>query len=751
MTSVKAEPYETIVNNGNSQNRVDVAIVGDGYTQAEQQKYKDDVQSLIQGHFGQEPFLEYRTFFNVHRIDVVSAQSGADHPERSSLVNTAFDATYNCSGIQRLICVNNSKVNTVTTNTLNPAQRDLIFVLVNDSEYGGSGGAVAVASTNAAAVDLILHEEGHSFGFLADEYGGPPPPNCSNSLEPSSVNATRETARAQIKWNQWIDPGTPLPTNTTNPGIPGLYEGAAYCDNGLYRPTYVSKMRSLSFPFEQINNEQLVKRIYNFVLPLDSRSPAGGGVTLPRGQTQSFSVSTPAPRTHNLTVSWLVDGLAQTVAPSFNFNSNNFSAGSHTVTATIHDGTSFVRSDPVQLLNATTSWNVNVVNASQVQLDAAFYNKGEGDVQVNLTVTRTGDLSGPLAVEYFTSDSAFSNACNVNSGAASSRCDYLTTVGSLRFAPNEGAKVIKIPIINDAYAEGNESFSFTIGNPSGGTLGSPSIASIQITDDDAVNGANPIDGSAFFVRQHYVDFLNREPDANGLNFWTGEIDNCTPKPQCTELKRINVSAAFFLAIEFQETGFLVYRFYMSSYGTPGPAPVPVEFLEFLADTQQMGQGVVVGVGNWQAQLESNKVAFSEDFVSRSRFLAKYPTTKTPAEFVDGMFAAARVVPSAPERNAAINEFNGAANTSEIAARGRALRRVADNPILVAFEKNRAFVLMQYFGYLRRNPFDPPESTRDFTGYNFWLAKLNQFGGNFINAEMVKAFITSGEYRQRFGP
>src|SRR2546426_12358468 len=89
-------------------------------------------------------------------------------------------------------------------------------------------------------------------------------------------------------------------------------------------------------------------------------------------------------------------------------------------------------------------------------------------------------------------------------------------------------------------------------------------------------------------------------------------------------------------------------------------------------------------------------------------------------------------------------------TADATARARALRRVAENSTLALQEFNRAFVLMQYFGYLRRNPNDPPETTLDFQGYNFWLNKLNVFNGNFIEAEMVKAFLNSTEYRQRFG-
>src|SRR6185295_8448657 len=123
-----------------------------------------------------------------------------------------------------------------------------------------------------------------------------------------------------------------------------------------------------------------------------------------------------------------------------------------------------------------------------------------------------------------------------------------------QFAGGETSKTISIPIIDDSYAEGNETFNISLSSPTNASLGSPASATITIGDIASTNGPNPIDQSEFFVRQHYIDFLNREPDSSGLDFWTGEINNCTPKPQCTEIKRINVSAAFFLSIEFQETG-----------------------------------------------------------------------------------------------------------------------------------------------------------------------------------------------------
>lgn len=263
--------------------------------------------------------------------------------------------------------------------------------------------------------------------------------------------------------------------------------------------------------------------------------------------------------------------------------------------------------------------------------------------------------------------------------------------------------------------------------------------------------SNPIDQPTFFVHQHYRDFFNRDPDAGGLAFWTNEITQCGTNAACIDLKRTNVSAAFFVSIEFQETGYLVYRLYKVGLGNIPGAPVPVRFSELLPDTQSVGNGVVVGVGTWQARLESNKVAFTQDFVTRPAFITRHPTGLTPAQFVAALEANGEFTMTASDRTAAINEFGGALNTADTAARARALRRVAETSTLSSQEFNKAFVLMQYFGYLRRNPYDPPEPTLDYGGYNFWLNKLNQFNGDYVSAEMVRAFILSTEYRQRFGP
>jgi hypothetical protein len=381
-----------------------------------------------------------------------------------------------------------------------------------------------------------------------------------------------------------------------------------------------------------------------------------------------------------------------------------------------------------------------------LQFSAPSYSVGEGSGGVTVTVTRTGNTVGPASVRYATSD-----------GSASSRSDYIASFGTLRFADGETSKSFNVFIIDDARAiDDNESFNITLSDPSAAILGAPSSAVVGIIDNDpTVTNVNPIDSNEFFVRQHYIDFLNRLPDNDGLAFWKGQITECDSQPEpartaCREVRRVNVSAAFFLSIEFQETGYLVYRVYKSAYGdSTSPnvsSTVPVVRLnEFLGDSQQIGQGIVVGQGNWQQLLENNKNAFVLEYVQRQRFIDACPLSMTPQQFVDKLNENAGFVLSQDEHNQLVAQLAGASNAT--AARAAALRQVAEHTLLRQREFNRAFVQMQFFGYLRRNPDDPQDT--DFRGWKFWLDKLNQFNGNYVAAEMVKAFLVSTEYRNRF--
>ena len=373
-----------------------------------------------------------------------------------------------------------------------------------------------------------------------------------------------------------------------------------------------------------------------------------------------------------------------------------------------------------------------------VQFSGASYSASESEHAVQITVTRSAG-AGSASVAYSTSD-----------GTASSRRDYTFAAGTLAFADGQTSKTFTVLLADDTYAEGDETVQLTLSQPTGAALGAPAAATLTITSNDAAGLPNPIDGSEFFVRQHYHDFLNREPDASGLAFWVGDIEQCGADAACRQAKRINVSAAFFLSIEFQQTGYLVYTAYKAAYGdatspnVPGTVPV-IRLNEFLLDAQRIGQGVVVGATGWEQQLESNKQAYFLEFVGRGRFVGAFPGSLTPTQFVDALNTNAGGVLDAAERTNLINELT-ANNTNP--GRASVLRKVAEDADLRQREFNRAFVLMQFYGYLRRNPDDPQDT--DFRGWRFWLDKLEQFNGNYIAAEMVKAFLDSVEYRQRFG-
>jgi cytochrome c peroxidase len=255
---------------------------------------------------------------------------------------------------------------------------------------------------------------------------------------------------------------------------------------------------------------------------------------------------------------------------------------------------------------------------------------------------------------------------------------------------------------------------------------------------EATPAANQIDGAPFFVAQQYRDFLGREPDATGLNFWEGNITDCGLSPSCVEAKRVNVSAAFFLSIEFQETGFYAIRIQRAAFGHKSSDASRLALASFLPDARTVGDGVIVGVGDWQTRLELNKQAYAERVAATSEFASRFPATQTPAEFVAALYNSAGVTPTQAETDAAVAAFGSGGS----AGRAAALRKVAESASVTRAELNPSFVLMEYFGYLRRDP--------DAAGYDFWLSKLEQFGGNFQNAEMVKAFLSSVEYRARFG-
>ncbi|HYO64141.1 MAG TPA: M12 family metallo-peptidase [Pyrinomonadaceae bacterium] len=395
-------------------------------------------------------------------------------------------------------------------------------------------------------------------------------------------------------------------------------------------------------------------------------------------------------------------------------------SGTYTIGATSFD------ENATGSYSLTLTGNVTPPNSNFVFSSANYAVTESASASVNVTVNRTGDAGTAATVNYATSD-----------GSASERSDYLTALGTLRFAAGETAKTFTVFVTDDRFQEGAETINLTLSGPVGGNLGSPATAVLTITSDDAVSGFSPVReqnfDAQFFVRQHYRDFLNRDADAAGLAFWSGQITECGTNAGCLDLRKVNVSAAFFLSIEFQETGFLVYRTHQAAFNTREN----LGFRDFMRDTQDVGRGVAIGQPGADALLEANKQAFFNDFVARPAFLGVYPLSMSNDQFVNTLNANTGNALTQAQRDDLVNRLNA----GQI-SRAQALRAVVENQAFLNNEKSRGFVYMQYVGYMRRQP--------DAAGFNFWLGKLNEFGGDYIASQMVRSFIISGEYIDRFG-
>ena len=285
------------------------------------------------------------------------------------------------------------------------------------------------------------------------------------------------------------------------------------------------------------------------------------------------------------------------------------------------------------------------------------------------------------------------------------------------------------------------------------------LTSAELYQPATSEAGNPIDQARLFVRQQYRDFLNREADQAGEDFWTTNIAKCTDparrlaaqtEGECTAKQRETTSAAFFLSPEFQYTGYFVYRLYKGSLIQNGAGRFP-SYTEFQRDLSQVSRGIIQNNQLSAATIEANKKQFAEEFTRRAEFRTIYDPLSN-FDYVERLFQTTGINVSAQEKQALVDGLNNQTET-----RATVLQKVVDGAVVIAEgnqqftnayarafydkELNAAFVLMEYFGYLRRDP-DP-------AGYQNWLDKLNTYG-NYIDAEMVKSFIVSPEYRARFG-
>jgi Calx-beta domain/Domain of unknown function (DUF4214) len=408
----------------------------------------------------------------------------------------------------------------------------------------------------------------------------------------------------------------------------------------------------------------------------------------------------------------------------------------------------YIGIDTVQLCSSAAP----TPTPTTIQFNSASYSVGEGDGHANITVTRSGDTSGAATVDYRTTDTdTFTVSCadTVNNhGSAYARCDFATVAGTLSFVAGETTKTIVVPVVDDSYAEGNETFNVVLSNPTGAILGSPSTATVMIVDNDTVNGPNPIlqtdnAGVAFFVRQHYLDFLGREPEAGEP--WSAILRGCAdqfnvdPNSPSAGCDRITVSGAFFGSPEFKDKGFYVIDFYRVAFGR-----LP-QYSEFVTDLASL-------VGTTAQEVFARRAAFANNFVQRPEFatIAAMSNSSYVMTLMAGtngqnynLTSITTPDPNNPDGTTKVtlttNDLINGLNANTL-TKAQVLRAIVQSDQITNIEAVSTFVASQYYGYLRRTP--------DTAGFNNWVNYLTAHPTDFRT--MVNGFMNSTEYRLRFG-
>ncbi|MGD9691307.1 MAG: M64 family metallopeptidase [Phycisphaerales bacterium] len=372
-------PWTTILDNGPVSNRIDLVIVGDGYTEPQLPAYATHAQSAVNALFATQPFSTYKNYFNVHRVDVISPESGVDHdPTQGILRNTALDMGFWCNGTERLLCVNVSKAYSYANNALDVQQ---VFAIANSIKYGGAGYTSSELATfaggNASSAEIAIHELAHSFGDLADEYDYGGPANYTGPERPERNVSKLDAAAMAIagsKWAVWLND----PAGVFD-GPVSCYQGAYYSTNGIYRPSPNSKMRTLGRPFNAPSVEGLIINVYRTVRPIDNLSPP---LTNTLNENSIPSVIPMQPVGHSLSVQWLLNGnpIPGATSTSLDLSVLSLPAGLSTLSVRLIDNTPWVRSQSArdQWLTQTATWNL-----------------------VNNSTPCPGDVNGDRVVNFF--------------------------------------------------------------------------------------------------------------------------------------------------------------------------------------------------------------------------------------------------------------------------------------------------------------------------------------------------------------
>jgi hypothetical protein len=357
-----------LLQNGPNARRLNIVYLAEGYTELQKSQFFDHAEQLRQYSLAVSPYDSYARHFNVYAIFVPSTESGSDHPSRGVYHDTYFNSTYDTYGIARLVTLTGdgyAKVLALLATSV--PECDFPVVIVNDSEYGGSGGSISVTSTHPSAGEIVVHEQGHTFAGLADEYESAYP----GWTPAERANSTSHTQLGSIVWRDWIDPLTPIPTPETQTYqyAVGLFEGCQYQTTGWYRPRLDCKMRNLYVAFCEVCSESHIVGFYNAVSPIDSTYPAESLVTVNIPDSIRLSVSLVEPIQHSLEITWKLNGstISGASGATLALASEDLGTGTFTFEVEVADTTSRVRNVTLEPeLRSTHTWAVNVQPATAV-------------------------------------------------------------------------------------------------------------------------------------------------------------------------------------------------------------------------------------------------------------------------------------------------------------------------------------------------------------------------------------------------
>jgi hypothetical protein len=353
---------DIIENNGDLDKHINLVILSDGYTNNELSKFSLDATSFTNAFFNEMPFKNYRKYFNVFIIKVPSNESGASHPGTATdetepvhpviAVDNYFGSTFDYANIHRLLVATKTAAISSVLAANFPAY-DNVLILVNSPYYGGSGGYYTVASTHTLSSEIALHELGHSFAGLKDEYW------AGDAYAGEGINMTKITDPNIVRWKNWL-----------GINLIGIYQHCCQGNSLLwYKPHQNCKMQYLGRYFCSVCIQAITERVHTLVTPVESYYPVDNYVT-ETFYPLKFKLSLIAPLPNTLRRNWLLNNLLfkQNIDSVLIYESSLL-AGTNTLKVYIEDTTQLLRVDNhsnIHISLVTWSIDKNITDINEI-------------------------------------------------------------------------------------------------------------------------------------------------------------------------------------------------------------------------------------------------------------------------------------------------------------------------------------------------------------------------------------------------